>query len=123
MVMLGAVIGAPMRYLTDTWVTVHWRPRLDDRFPLGTFLVNMSGCLVLGFLVGLDRTQGFTPEVAAMLEVGLLGSYTTFSTYAWESFVLQRAGETPVVVANVIGSVVVGAALAATGLWLGGVPE
>jgi CrcB protein len=122
MVMAGAMVGAPMRYLVDTWVTTHWRPRFEDRFPLGTFVVNMTGCLALGFVVGLDRTQGLTPEVASLLEVGMLGSYTTFSTYAWESYVLHKAGETSVVLVNVLGSALIGSALAATGLWLGGVP-
>lgn len=79
------------------------------RFPWVTLGINISGSLVLGFFLTFATERRLSPELAAAVTVGFLGAYTTFSTFAWESFVMgrtDRAGTAAIyVVASVIGSI------------------
>jgi CrcB protein len=86
------------------------------RFPVGTFLVNVTGCLIVGLLAGLfyDRL-GSASTLRAFLLIGVLGGYTTFSTFALESVRLLQAGDWSLAALNVIGS----PALGLLGAWLG----
>jgi len=89
-------------------------------FPLGTFVVNVSGCFVLGALFG-ALTERFTigADVRTALTVGFLGAYTTFSTFALETTRLGEDGAAGLAVLNVVLSVVAGVAAARVGLTLG----
>lgn len=108
--LLGAA-GALARYRVGGLVAA----RQLGAFPLGTFLVNVSGGLALGLLTGLDVTG----DALLLLGGGLLGSYTTFSTWMLEAQRLGEAGEWRLMWAYLLGSMVAGAA--ATGLgWLTG---
>jgi fluoride exporter len=63
-------------------------------FPSGTFVVNVLGCLVFGLIIGLaDQRSSLTPAVRLFLLIGLLGGFTTFSTYTFETFQLVRNGQ------------------------------
>jgi len=109
-VVLGGV-GAVLRFLVDGAVSA----RLGRSFPYGTLIVNLSGALVLGLLAGLAPGR----EEALLAGTATVGSYTTFSTWMFET---QRLGEDRQVrylVANLAVSLVAGVATAALGQWIG----
>jgi CrcB protein len=110
-VALAGAVGAVARYETDRAVQLRW----TRRFPLGTFVVNVIGCFALGVLVGLvDRTHlGETHRDVA--GAGLLGAFTTFSTFGYETVRLIEVDDRRSAVANVAFSVVVGLVAAALG--------
>jgi fluoride exporter len=99
---IGAVLGANARYLVGGWVA----DRFGTTFPWGTLLINASGSFLLGLLVTLVTEQGIGPWwVRPALAIGFLGSYTTFSTFSYETLRLAEAGSLPAAAANVAGSV------------------
>ena len=109
---LGGAIGAAARYLLSTFVL-----RVSGTlFPLGTFVVNVVGCLVFGAIAGAttQRVQ-IAPALRLFLLTGILGGFTTFSSYAFESFVLARDGQMLWAAVNVAGQVVAGL----VGMWAG----
>jgi CrcB protein len=92
----GGACGALLRAAVSGWIQ---QSRLGAHrlgspvFPWGTFLVNLSGCLAIGLLVGfLERRFSLSPELQAFLLLGLLGGYTTFSTFALEAVQLLESG-------------------------------
>lgn len=86
LVLLGGGIGAPARYLTDRWVQS--RHRL--RFPLGTLLVNLAGCLILGGIAGGLADRHWSANLQALLGTGFCGGLTTFSTFSVETVELLQ---------------------------------
>jgi fluoride exporter len=89
-VALGGAVGSVARYLVG--VAVQTRASLD--FPVGTLLVNIGGCLLLGFLIHYAlATPAISPEVRALLTTGLCGGYTTFSTFSYETVTLLQDGD------------------------------
>jgi CrcB protein len=118
LVALAGAVGAPSRYALEWWV----RTRRPTVTPLGTLVVNVSGSLALGVVVGLVLAQGVEPDVRVVVGTGFLGAYTTFSTYAYETVRTAAAGHRRVAVAYALGSVVAatlaaGLGLALTGAW------
>jgi len=88
---LGGFIGSALRYGLGGWLA---RLRSGWSFPIETLVINVSGCLVIGLLAGLAETRGvFTGSTRAFLFIGVLGGYTTFSTFGYESFQLVRDGQ------------------------------
>jgi fluoride exporter len=85
-VSLGAIAGALSRYYLSLW----FMQRFGTSFPYGTFFINLSGCLIMGFFVTLtlERIPSIPHEVKLLVATGFLGSYTTFSTYGLESFLI-----------------------------------
>lgn len=104
-------LGALLRFLVDGIVAA--RARRD--FPLGTFVVNMTGSAILGFLVGL----GLTGDGLVLAGTATLGSYTTFSTWMLESQRSVEDGELAVAGLNVLLSLVVGLGAVALGRFVG----
>ncbi|MGW7367471.1 fluoride efflux transporter FluC [Streptomyces sp. NPDC054841] len=111
LVIAGAAVGAPLRYLMDREVQL----RHDSVFPWGTLVVNASGSFVLGVLAGASVTSG----TYALLGTGLCGALTTYSTFSYETLRLAEGGRTFLAAANVaasllagLGAVVLGADLA-----------
>ena len=98
-------LGALARYGLDGLVS----RRLPSTFPWGTFVVNVSGAFVLGFLMTL-MTEQLTPApwLRAALTIGLLGAYTTFSTLSYETYRLLEDGALGLAAANLLGSAAVG---------------
>lgn len=109
----GGFIGAVLRFLISSWT--QGRAGLLV-FPLGTLTVNMIGCLLIGFLSALVELKAmFSPETRSFLLIGLLGAFTTFSTFGNETFNLIRASRMDLAVLNAGGQVVLGVFL----VWLG----
>jgi CrcB protein len=111
---VGAALGAVLRYVVDQLVeSTH-----ETVFPFGTFTINVTGSFALGVLTGLGLHHGLNPDVVTVLGAGLLGGYTTFSTWGWESAVLVSDRAVLEALANVLASLGVGAVAAAAGLGL-----
>lgn len=86
----GGFIGSVSRYLASRFMQNHF----PSAFPFGTFFVNFTGCLLIGFIYGLsERTSILTPGWRMFLTAGFCGGYTTFSTFANESLALLRDGD------------------------------
>ena len=113
LVALGGAIGSVARYKFGGWVlhqTAAWK------FPLGTFLINVLGCLVIGVLAGLAvKEDYFSPEARVFLFTGICGGYTTFSAFGLETFNLLRRDEFMVAGSYVALSLVLGL----FALWIG----
>ena len=102
----GGFVGANARYLVARWVG----SAVDARFPLGTFLINVSGSFLLG-LLGALLAERFVPHADGLrlaLGVGFLGAFTTFSTFEYETERLTEAGTVLWAGVNVVTSVVAG---------------
>lgn len=112
--LLAAAIGAPARYLIDGFVQDH----TEGAFPWGTFVVNVSGCLILGAITGLGLYHGLGTTSRAVLGTGGIGAYTTFSTFTFETVRLAEEGATSEALRNVAASLMIGVAAAAAGLGL-----
>jgi len=104
-------IGALLRFFLDGLIAT----RAGRDFPLGTFVINISGATILGLLVGL----GFTGNRLLLAGTATLGSYTTFSTWMLESQRLVEDGELRIAGANMLVSLLVGAGAAALGRLIG----
>ncbi|MGJ3241879.1 MAG: fluoride efflux transporter CrcB [Opitutales bacterium] len=116
LIMLGGALGAGSRYWLDRWVS----HTADTAFPWGTFACNGLGSLAIGIVFAL---LGTGPEHAAwrlFLMTGLLGGFTTFSTFSMQTLILVRSGQPGLAVLNA-GVSLGGCLLACTlGLWLAG---
>jgi CrcB protein len=113
-VSLAAALGAVCRYLLDQVV----QHQHDQTFPWGTFVINVSGSLLLGLITGLSIHHGLPKVPTTIIGVGFAGGYTTWSTYVWESLALAEAGALVEAGANLIGSLIVGFGAAAAGFGL-----
>jgi fluoride exporter len=118
LVMLGAAIGAPLRYLVDRFV----QQRHDSVFPWGTCVVNIAGSAVLGGLTG--ASTALPGGLAAFLGAGFCGAFTTYSTFGYETVRLVQQRARFLAVANIVvsvgaglGAVLIGYAI--TSAWLG----
>ena len=102
---IGGFLGAISRYGVALWIGQRW----GRNFPLGTFLVNISGSFLIGLLMSLF-TERFmvNPQWRLLLIVGFLGAYTTFSTFEYETGALMKDGEWLIAMLNVLLSVIVG---------------
>lgn len=119
LVACGGGLGAAGRYGLDLAVR-QWWPSLAARFPLGILIVNVLGCLVFGMLVGAAGGIGaMPPERRLFLLTGVLGGFTTFSTFGHDTAQLLGAGSGGLALLNVLASVVLGVAAVFAGLWLG----
>ena len=111
---VAAALGAVARYVVDQVV----QHQHDQTFPWGTFVINVTGSLLLGLTLGLATHHGLPPVPTTLIGVGFLGGYTTWSTYLWESLALAEAGALREAALNVIGSLAAGFAAAAAGFAL-----
>ncbi|WP_431044398.1 fluoride efflux transporter CrcB [Streptomyces sp. P1-3] len=115
LVVVGGMIGAPLRYLTDRAV----QRRHDSVFPWGTFTVNVVGCLVLGLLTGAANAGAAPDRLQALLGTGLCGALTTYSTFSYETLRLAENNARLFAFANTVGSVAAGLGAAFAGVALG----
>ena len=112
LVFAGGGIGAAARY----WLSGLVYQRLGSEFPSGTLLVNVIGCLLIGFLMSLfEERFVLYPSLRIFLTIGILGGFTTFSSFSFETMALLRDGELLYASANILLSVVV----CLGGTWVG----
>ncbi|MFF2522104.1 fluoride efflux transporter FluC [Streptomyces liangshanensis] len=112
LVIAGAVVGAPLRYLTDRAVQARWAGRAN--YPWGTFTVNVGGSLVLGFVSGAAVSSG----TFALIGTGFCGALTTYSTFSYETLRLAERGRGLLAAANVALSVLAGLGAVTLGIEL-----
>ncbi|QKW18454.1 fluoride efflux transporter CrcB [Kitasatospora sp. NA04385] len=111
LVIAGAAVGAPLRYLTDRAV----QSRHDTVFPWGTFTVNVSGSLVLGLLTGAVAAGAVSSHLQLLIGTGFCGALTTYSTFSYETLRLAESGARFYALANVAASLAAGLGAAFTG--------
>jgi CrcB protein len=111
LISIGAVLGANARYLVGGWVA----GRLGSSFPFGTLVINVTGSLMIGIVLTLASERLVAPWVRTAVAIGFLGSYTTFSTFTYETMTLIEDGSLLRAAGNVGASL--GAAL--VGVYLG----
>ncbi|MFN3484313.1 MAG: fluoride efflux transporter CrcB [Planctomycetota bacterium] len=108
----GAGMGGVLRYAVGAWV----QRRARGLFPWGTFVVNVTGCFAMGALMSFfEARDGLAPGARVFLANGLLGGYTTFSTYGYEAEQLLNEREGKLFLAYAGGSILAGLA----GVWAG----
>jgi len=96
---LGAVVGANLRYVVALWVT-RWIP---SAFPFGTLLINISASFILGFfLIWTSERVIADPRWRLLIAVGFCGGYSTYSSYAFETFALFERGQWALSMGNVL---------------------
>jgi CrcB protein len=112
---VGSFIGGVMRFGLSTWVH---RVLDNPWFPYGTLAVNALGCLLIGFLARLAEARAaFTSDVRLFIFVGILGGFTTFSSFALETFSLARDTQTVAALVNIGLQLVLGL----VAVWVGNV--
>lgn len=110
----GSLLGGLSRYYMSGWIQNLFT---DYRFPLGTFVVNVSGCFLIGILAGLaEHQQFFSSQLRLFLITGILGGFTTFSAFGYETIYLMRTGFIDIAILNVVTSIIVGLAAVWCGL-------
>ncbi len=117
-VMVGGALGALGRYAVSGWIA---RLSRQSPFPYGTLAVNVGGALVLGFLMAATTTGrlGLSQNLRVLLSVGVLGAFTTFSTFSYETVEAARSGDLRGALLNVVVSLTLGLAACWLGLKLG----
>jgi len=110
----AGAIGAPLRYLVDRFVS----DRTEGTFPLGTFVVNVTGSLLLGVLTGLVLYHAFPKTPKVVLGTAFCGAYTTFSTFSLETVRLLEEGALAEALLNSAATTVTCALAATLGLAL-----
>jgi fluoride exporter len=114
-VAMGAVPGALCRYGITQWS----KRKMGDRVPYGTFLINLTGCLLMGILVAaIAKSLPLLVPVRLSVATGFLGAYTTFSTYEYDIFGLCQRGRYGLAGAYGVGSVVLGSVALGLGMQL-----
>ena len=110
LIALGSGLGGVARH----WLTTLLAARIASPFPWGTFLINVSGSAMIGFVLALPDSR-ISPAAHQFLTIGLLGGFTTFSAFSAQTLTLIQSSKTPLACAYVISSVLVCLA----GCWLG----
>jgi fluoride exporter len=89
LIAVGGAVGSIARY----WVGSTVANRMGTRFPYGTFVINITACVIIGFsLTFLAKRVDLSPAWRFLVPVGFIGAYSTFSTYEWETLSTLRAG-------------------------------
>ncbi len=112
---LGGAIGSVGRVMMTNVIT-RW---MGEEFPFGTIVVNVTGALIMGLLAGYSVSDPgkliFSPPIRTFLMIGVLGGYTTFSSFSLQTFLLLEQGNISGAILNVLISVV----LCIMGIWIG----
>ncbi len=117
LVAIGGAAGSALRYGAGQ-LAIHF---LGSGTVMGTFVVNITGSFALGFFLAfaLERTGLISAEARAMVAIGLLGGFTTFSTLSYDAIRLLESGEVARAGINILGNLAVGLAAAYLGIWSG----
>ena len=107
LIAVGGALGTVARY----WVGSTISGRIGARFPYGTFFINITACVVIGFtLTYMGKRADLNPAWRYLLPVGFIGAYSTFSTYEWETLSTLRSGAFAMGALYAVGSLVLGLA-------------
>ncbi len=110
LVVVGALVGAPLRYVVE--LVVRWWLRAgDDTVPWGTAAVNLVGSAVIGVVAGATTGRADAGTVTALVGTGFCGALTTYSAFSYETVRLVQVGRAPAALAYAVGSLVAGVAL------------
>lgn len=113
---VGGFFGAIARYLLGGWINDLTR----SAFPLGTFVINISGAFILGFFMTLTTERfALNPNLRPLIAIGFLGAYTTFSTFSYETVRLIEDGSFGLALANAGVSLLVGVVAIYAGIFAG----
>jgi fluoride exporter len=89
LIALGGAAGSITRY----WVGATLAGRLGSRFPYGTFVINITACVIIGFSMGfLGKRTELNPAWRFLIPIGFVGAYSTFSTFEWETYTNLQSG-------------------------------
>lgn len=106
MVGLGGFVGSICRYMV---FEISGKYLKTPFIPYGTLAVNVAGCLLIGFFGGLIESKAlFSPEIRAMILIGFLGGFTTYSTFGYELFLILRQGHTAAFIAHTAAHLILG---------------
>lgn len=111
----GGAIGASLRFMVGRFCDAAWE---STKFPIGTLIVNVVGCFLIGAVAGLTLRDSISPFARLFIATGILGGFTTFSAFGLETMTLMRGGHLATALLYVIGSVVGGCVGVALGLAL-----
>ncbi len=101
----GAFTGALSRFYITEWA----KAKFDAKFPYATFAINLTGCLAVGFFFTISQgITGYPPELDLLIRTGFLGSYTTFSTYGFDTLTLWRSKQAIATAFYWAGSIILG---------------
>jgi len=115
-VLIGGSIGAVTRFQLSTWV--NQIGQVKSIFPFGTLTVNLIGCFLAGLVWGISTETTMKPETRIFLLTGFMGGFTTFSSYALESYNLLANGEVRKAVLNIFANNICGLLLVFAGIIL-----
>ena len=110
----GGFLGSISRYILSKYLT----QANPGAFPVGTFAVNIIGCLIIGLLIGFSAKSSLSSELRFFLATGFCGGFTTFSTYSLEAFQILEKGEAGLSLVYVFGSILVGLICIWLGFWI-----
>lgn len=112
---VGGFVGANLRYLTQQWAASAWGPG----FPYGTLIANVLGSFIIGlFLTLATEFLDLSPNWRYLIATGILGGYTTFSSFAYETLALAESGRYGFAALNLFGNVLLGLTAALLGIAL-----
>ena len=114
---LGGALGSMLRFGLGSLIDTNVQ-KGGSAFSWGTIIVNITGCFIIGFICTISATEGrilLSSYTRSFILIGILGGYTTFSSFSWQTLVLFQSGQRWEALANVLISVV----LCLVGVWLG----
>jgi fluoride exporter len=112
LIAIGGALGSIARYVVGSTVF----NRMGTRFPYGTFVINLTACLIIGFsITWMGRRTGVNPAWRFLIPIGFVGAYSTFSTFEWETFIELQSGAFLIAALYVSLSVLLGL----LAVWLG----
>lgn len=110
----GGAFGSIARY----WVGSAISSRIGAKFPYGTFIINISACVIIGFAITfLGKRADLSPAWRYLIPIGFVGAYSTFSTYEWETLSTLRSGAFLLAALYAVGSLLLGL----VAVWVGAV--
>ena len=105
LIAIGGALGSIARY----WVGSTISGRLGARFPYGTFVINMTACVIIGFaMTWLGKRADISSAWRFLVPIGFVGAYSTFSTYEWETLSTLRSGAFLLAGLYAVGSLIIG---------------
>jgi CrcB protein len=113
-ILLGGAIGTYLRYA----VSGYSYKLLDWTFPVGTLMVNLLGSFAIGLLWGIFESTNLSPNIRVFLFIGILGGFTTFSSYMLETLNLYRDGEMRLAIFNLLANNILGLIMVIGGFFL-----